>query len=158
LKNETACIPKEWNHVETDKALFYANFANSNENTYFAITAYSQDVQLQNYLKEMAKVLSSDTIEQTQSYKLTELVFPKKTAYYTEVYSKKDTTNYCFYMMLWKVNGTTYDFGLKTKLSEKDKYYKFFQTILYNFQSNGEQIFSEKDQLEKIKHLKFEDL
>jgi hypothetical protein len=158
LKNETVCIPKEWPRIEINKALFYAGLGNNNENTYFGITAYLADVEPHAYLKGMYNAFLNDTVEKAISYKLTELVFSDKTAYYAELYTKKDTINYCFFLMFWKAGGITYDFGLKTRVVEKDKYYKLFQAVLYNFQSKGKYVFSNKDEMEKIKHLKFEDL
>lgn len=158
LRTETVCIPKNWKQVETDKALFYASLGNDNESTYFGITAYSEDVEPLNYLKGMYKAFLDDTVERATGYKLTELVFPKKTAYYGEFYLKKHDVEYCFFLMFWKFEGITYDFGLKAELKEKDKYYQLFQTILYNFQSRGKHPFSEKDEMEKIRHLNFENL
>lgn len=161
VESDLVCTPEPWREVKTGQAFFSSDLGEATPNTYFVINKYNIDSSgftLKKHLVEIYDVLKRDTIEVTIEYQLTELIFKDRVAYYGEFLSQRSGEKYYYFTMIWEKDGKLYDIGLKSKSIEKDTQYKSFQAILYNYRHSGELAFSKKDELIKIKHLKFEDL
>lgn len=161
VESDLVCTPESWREVKTGQAFFSSDLGETTLNTYFVINIYnatSSGINLKKHLIDIYDVLKKDTLEVTTEYQLTELVFKDRVAYYGEFLSQRSNEKYYYFTMIWEKDGKLYDVGLKSKSVEKDDRYKIFQAILYNYKHAGELTFSKKDELIKIKHLKFEDL
>jgi len=161
IQNDEVCLPKDWKSHKKEEVIFYSDLGDSTNGTYFSISRYvkkNEDVSAKNYLRQMYDVLSSDTIEVTNEYKLSELNFSDFKAFFGEFYMNKKLNKYCYYTMIWETDGYLYGLAMKAKMDEREYYYKDFQNILYTFKSDGKLVFSEASTLKSIRNIDLQNL
>jgi hypothetical protein len=150
---ENICIPSAWKPLKQDVMHYFAYLNNNNDNTYFTVAKYNmmtQDIDASKYLSEVYSQLLKDTTENFEGYTLKKLIFIDKEAYYGEYYTNINKIPYFTYSMLVNHNGVLYEIALKVERNKDPNYKETFQNILYNFRVDGSQIFSEKDEIEKV--------
>ncbi|MBX7107637.1 MAG: hypothetical protein K1X61_03215 [Chitinophagales bacterium] len=156
LQYDKICCPNYWQPVKQNKCLFFTQLLDSNENSFFLVLRLDTmmyNLTLDNYLRQVNVQLNEDSVEIFKEYNVSKLLFDDKKAYYGEFTTSIADTLYLSFAMYTEVHGMIYDFTLKIPIIEKQVYREIFQDILYNYQANGNYIFSKSDELVSIEEI-----
>lgn len=146
------CCPKTWEEINQNECLFYSQIDDTNSSTYFAVVR-NKDITYDRYFWELYSIVKNDTVERLVGYKFTKLNFSNKITYYGEFTTLINNVKYVTLSSFVEVNGIKYDLSLKVLLNDKDKYYKQYQSILYNYKVNQENLYSIKDKLRSFEEI-----
>ena len=149
-KSHQICIPIQWENQIVENSVCFSPLNDNDDNTFFVILMHDTNnvhLNLKGYLQELYHQLIIDTNEIFTEYTLKELNFDNKNAYYGEFLTEYNNNQYFTYAMYTIKNGFLFDFSLKIKNKDKTTFYKIFQNILYNFKTDSNYLFSEKDEL-----------
>lgn len=142
---DEVCFPSKWKVVEQTKYLFLSQLADTDENTYFVVLRYEMGISKVNidaYLTEVQRQLSSDTVEVMLDYKLTELIFSnEERAVFAELDTRVKEMKYKAFAIYYEFNGLLYDLTLKTSFNSESVDYQIFQNVLYNYKTQGTHLF-----------------
>lgn len=146
------CCPKSWEEISQNECLFYSQIGDTNVSTYFAVVR-NKDITYDKYFKELYSVLKNDKVELLREYKFTKINFSQKTTYYGEFITLIDKVSYVTFTSFIEVNGITYDISLKVLLNDKDRYYKQYQSILHNYKTSQQYLYTIQDKPKSIEEI-----
>ena len=151
-QNSIYC-PESWEYIDRNDCLFFSQIDDTNSSTYFVVVRNKNKSYDKYFFKELYNVLKNDTVELVKEFKFTKLNFINKTTYYAEFTTLIDNVTYVTFSSFIKVNRINYDISLKVLLNDRDKYYKQYQSILYNYKVNQENLYSIKDKLRSFEEI-----
>lgn len=161
VQRQQLCTPATWRQLQIKNVLFCADLGDSIENTYFVVSKFDSTTRqndIKSHVKDLVNVALADSVETLVSYKITQLKFPDKIAFYVEFNLRYRSDDYTYFALIWQDEKLLYDFSLKTLSLNRERDYEIFQTLLYNFRSGNVNVFDNQNKLQSFKVLQIQDL
>jgi len=144
------CTPNNWNHVETDKAIFFSGLSDSIRNTFAIMQSLDLDWSTEEYILELNRQLTEDTIEVFTGYTLQRMQIddiPTNT-YYVQIDTKLDNQEYRAFGMVWRDDSHLNEFMIKRLATDFETGYKELSQVIFNLKSDGQSVFDRETELE----------
>ncbi len=162
LQGGVTCYPRAWHAVNQNSFYFFAYIDTINKKEYYVVGKFPQDsiyhLEL-DYLSEVYRQLTLDTLEMLISFDLKKLTFRNDESYYGEyVTQESNGVKYVTYSMVFRHSKYIYDITVKIVSFAEVGHSYLFEAILYNFQLNNKHVFRKSNSILKVTQLGPSDL